>query len=85
MSKQTTKKDKVCILTDFDKKGKQLYFSIKSYCSENGIRLSVDKAWNYIGNACMQAGVDPACITQSELREFRSRPYMTDIMKSYGL
>ena len=33
------KRDKVCILTDFDKKGKQLYHLIKSLCQEQGIRL----------------------------------------------
>jgi len=34
-----TKKDKVCILTDFDKKGKQLYFLLKSKLSELGVKL----------------------------------------------
>ena len=34
-----TKKDKVCILTDFDKKGKQLYLLLKSKFSEMGIKM----------------------------------------------
>ena len=33
------KKDKVCILTDFDKKGKQLYLLLKKEFSEAGVRL----------------------------------------------
>lgn len=33
------KKDKVCILTDFDKKGKQLYLLIKSEMQMLGVRL----------------------------------------------
>ncbi len=33
------KKDKVCILTDFDKKGKQLYFLIKSELQAIGVKL----------------------------------------------
>ncbi len=33
------KKDRVCILTDFDKKGKQLYFLLKRDLSELGVRL----------------------------------------------
>lgn len=33
------KKDKVCILTDFDKKGKKLYFLLKSKLGEQGVRL----------------------------------------------
>lgn len=33
------KKDKVCILTDFDKKGKQMYLLLKSKLSELGVRL----------------------------------------------
>jgi 5S rRNA maturation endonuclease (ribonuclease M5) len=33
------KRDKVCILTDFDKKGKELYLLIKSLCQEQGIKL----------------------------------------------
>ena len=32
-------KDKVCILTDFDKKGKQLYLLLKSKLQEQGTRL----------------------------------------------
>ncbi len=32
-------KDKVCILTDFDKKGKQLYFLLKSKLLEAGVKL----------------------------------------------
>ena len=34
-----TKKDKVCILTDFDKKGKQMYLLLKSKFSELGIKM----------------------------------------------
>jgi len=33
------KRDKVCILTDFDKKGKQLYFLLKKEFGELGVRL----------------------------------------------
>jgi 5S rRNA maturation endonuclease (ribonuclease M5) len=33
------KRDKVCILTDFDKKGKQLYLLLKKELSELGVRL----------------------------------------------
>lgn len=33
------KKDKVCILTDFDKKGKKLYLLLKSKLLEFGVRL----------------------------------------------
>lgn len=33
------KKDKVCILTDFDKKGKQMYLLLKSKFSELGIKM----------------------------------------------
>src|SRR3989344_8389236 len=33
------KRDKVCILTDFDKKGKTLYFLLKSLFQENGVKL----------------------------------------------
>lgn len=33
------KKDRVCILTDFDKKGKSLYMLLKSKLPELGIRL----------------------------------------------
>ena len=36
---QIEKKDKVCILTDFDKKGRQLYKYVKPILQENGIRL----------------------------------------------
>ena len=32
-------KDKVCILTDFDKKGKKLYMLLKSKLVESGVRL----------------------------------------------
>ena len=31
--------NKVCILTDFDKKGKSLYITLKSKFSERGVRL----------------------------------------------
>ncbi len=34
-----TKKDKACILTDFDKKGKQMYLLLKSKFSELGIKM----------------------------------------------
>lgn len=33
------KKDRVCILTDFDKKGKQLYLLIKQEMQTLGVRL----------------------------------------------
>jgi len=33
------KKDRVCILTDFDKKGKKLYLLLKSKFGEIGVRL----------------------------------------------
>ena len=33
------KKDKLCILTDFDKKGKQMYMLLKSLFQEQGVRL----------------------------------------------
>jgi len=38
ISKLIPKKEKVCVLTDFDKKGKMLYFKIKELCNENGIK-----------------------------------------------
>lgn len=34
-----TKKDRVCILTDFDRKGKQLYELLKQLFQEQGARL----------------------------------------------
>lgn len=34
-----SKKDKVCILTDFDKKGKMLYLKVKPMFQELGVRL----------------------------------------------
>jgi len=34
-----SKKDKVCILTDFDRKGKKLYLLLKSKLSEAGVKL----------------------------------------------
>ena len=34
-----TKKDKVCILTDLDKRGKQFYLLIKKIFQERGIKL----------------------------------------------
>ena len=34
-----SKKDKVCILTDFDKKGKQIYLLLKSKLQELGVKL----------------------------------------------
>ncbi len=33
------KKDKVCILTDFDRRGKQLYMKVKEILQELGVRL----------------------------------------------
>lgn len=36
---EINKKDKICILTDFDKKGKQLYMLIKPILQEQGARL----------------------------------------------
>ena len=33
-----SKKDKICILTDFDKKGKQMYLLLKSKLQEIGVR-----------------------------------------------
>lgn len=36
---QIDKKDKICILTDFDKRGKQLYFDIKGMFQTLGGRL----------------------------------------------
>jgi len=35
---ELTKKDKVCILTDFDKRGKQIYTKIKSILEELGVK-----------------------------------------------
>ncbi len=34
-----TKKDKVCILTDFDKTGRQLYLLLKSKLNELGVKM----------------------------------------------
>ena len=39
ISKKIEKKDKICILTDFDKKGKHLYKEAKRYFSENGAKI----------------------------------------------
>jgi len=39
ISSMISKKDRVCILTDLDKKGKQLYITIKPILQELGIRL----------------------------------------------
>ena len=33
------RKDKVCILTDFDKKGKKLYYLVKSIIQEYGLKI----------------------------------------------
>ena len=38
ISKLIPKKEKVCVLTDFDKKGKMLYFKIKELCNDNEIK-----------------------------------------------
>ena len=37
--REIKKKDKVCILTDFDKRGKQLYLNLKSIFNELGAHL----------------------------------------------
>ncbi len=37
--KELSKKDRVCILTDFDKKGKMLYLKLKPIFQELGVRL----------------------------------------------
>jgi len=34
-----TRKDRVCILTDFDREGKHLYLQLKSLLSERGVKL----------------------------------------------
>jgi len=39
IAENVCKKDKVCILTDFDKKGKKLYLYIKPICQEFGMKL----------------------------------------------
>ena len=39
ISEKITKKDKVCILTDLNKKGKKLYMLLKSMFQEQGVRL----------------------------------------------
>jgi len=39
VSQHIEKKDKVCILTDFDKKGKKLYLLIKPIFQELGVKL----------------------------------------------
>ena len=39
IASQLGKNDKVCILTDFDKKGKQLYFLLKSTLQELGVKI----------------------------------------------
>lgn len=39
ISQETGKKRKICILTDFDKKGKQLYLLLKRLFQEQGARL----------------------------------------------
>jgi len=39
LSKMVGKKQKICILTDLDKKGKQLYLLLKSLFQEFGVRL----------------------------------------------
>lgn len=36
---QIGRKEKVCILTDFDRKGKQLYLMLKGLLQEQGVRL----------------------------------------------
>src|SRR3989338_7992975 len=39
ISQAVSKKEKVCILTDFDKKGKKLYFLLKTLFQEQGVKL----------------------------------------------
>ena len=39
IAKKLNKKDKVCILTDFDKKGKPLYFHVKPIFQEFVVKL----------------------------------------------
>ena len=39
ISKQINKKDKLCVLTDLDKRGKQLYRLLKSLFQELGVHL----------------------------------------------
>ncbi len=39
ISNHLDKKDRVCILTDFDKKGKHLYLLLKTLFQEQGVRL----------------------------------------------
>jgi|SRR3989344_7456636 len=38
ISKKIEKREKLCILTDFDKKGKKLYFMLKSLFQEFGVK-----------------------------------------------
>lgn len=38
LKKHIPKRKKVCILTDFDRRGKKLYFQIKALCKEFGIK-----------------------------------------------
>ncbi len=39
IAEEIGKRDKVCILTDFDKKGKKMYLYIKPICQELGFHL----------------------------------------------
>lgn len=39
LSEEIGRKQKICILTDFDKKGKTLYFSLKTLFAEQGMKL----------------------------------------------
>lgn len=39
IASKIAKKEKICILTDFDKKGKQLYMKLKSIFQEIGVSL----------------------------------------------
>ncbi|NCN99302.1 hypothetical protein COU62_02170 [Candidatus Pacearchaeota archaeon CG10_big_fil_rev_8_21_14_0_10_35_219] len=39
IAEELGKKDRVCILTDFDKKGKKLYMFVKGICQELGMKL----------------------------------------------
>ena len=39
ISEEVGRKQKICILTDFDKKGKILYFTLKELFQEQGMRM----------------------------------------------
>lgn len=52
LSQIINKKEKVCILTDFDKKGKKLYLLLKSLFQEQGVRLD-----STLRGLLLQAGI----------------------------